>query len=1685
MANNGKKKTSTEISNNILDALEILTNSSIQSAQFDKTITGIIVSCEDETIGKYKVQYQDAIFIAYSSSLDVKYSKGTSVQVKIPNNDFNGRKMIIGTVEEGGIDFGDVVEDPLLRYEVIGTNCIGSSVVNELSSYWTAETNSRILFDKDNGINLIALNEQMFEDNLRLGNSVLLGATIRTLIPEEQRFKGDYGIIYTFTFNNPAVADNTVDKYYIVNIDKMTGDPYSYNYGSEQVIPFDIDKENFLYVKKIELFAYDFINIDSSKPADIFISNIRLQAARRLDTEEFDTTALTIVQPQGNYFSSSEGITSKTAVAQLRIQGKITNSSAIEYYWFEEDLTITKTDNLYYSKYGGRGWKCLNQFNVLSGTDVNPTAIQFVNAGNTFTFNQNDSKARERRYKCVAVYRDIILFCEFSFINYDILNGATITCDRGYTFTDNIGATTLTCNAENAVSYIWATVDGDQTFTTVNETTADNNRYNNAASKYIELYNQILNGEKPDSAANQALLKSYQDTMDEFDVKMRVDANQVINLQASSIFGLITYKCQAFDSNGDSLGIATQLLTNTLKAQNDEQTGSLVIHNGNQVFRYDAKGIAPTSDQFENPQVIQPLSFTLRTAGGIEIPQTAIRDTDVTWIVPINESMIRSYTGTLVSEDEEKGIAVYNGKNLSYTINENYYARRDNNEIELQVMYMGVLYTTKTNFIFVKDGDTGTNGTDLVVRLIPETTMNGRIQIMDSNVTTNGSGWFTVELWRNGLKIYTGVCDGTSTEGKTVNIVWSAVGTRNTGHSFSIQSNGVNSPVWTPGSYSSDNVDIAKATVTYNGVKVVATAPVAYMEARTGYRISLKKNTGYTHVVYSSDGKDPSYDNHLPFEVLVEKQVEGIWTDVTDKEGLSFNWDIIGNLREKNATDGIISGGILGGLSFGPKTCDVIPNENYDEAVLNNALVCTAWKYETNGGIYGAQTYARIHIPIHFMLNAYGHSAINGWDGNTIELSADGGTMLLAPQAGFGDKNADNSFNGVLLGKVSTDGTISRGLMGYYQGERTIFLNSDDGSATFGKSGAGQIIFDPTDGTAIIKSGNYVWDPDNGTGMQINLTEPGIYFGSQNFYVTEEGILHAAHGEFSGKITATDGTIGGWDIDEYSINHNRAAFDTRSSQGTHIGTAGISIGRTYISPDGTIKSYYSTSGSRRTEISNTGFSTINTNGITTCRIDDNEFYFSVDKTINDVHTGRQVFRIYSTTTSSYMSFYNPDTNRTALTVSPSGMTFYRSTDRTDGMSSQYLFRIVAASASSDGGMYLYDYDSYDRLLMKVAAGGIYSYNSSTGNISFSVTDTYGLRVFHSNGNTAMKANANGMFLYNSNGSNLLDVDSNGLWLYNSSGSVSLKVEAGGLFLYNPSTQQLKLQVNADGLYVASGESTNKPRFRVTSSGIDLYNSSGERMIFLGTGGVWSGTSYTGINLNISDTSKKYISFGKYSSSSDSYITSFLINHGLNPYNSDKDYNADTAEVICFDNLSMHGDLRFRTWEPADSSKWDYQSVWLEGGYWTDTGKMIKSNCPMMVGGDFYSFGEISCSGEKHRVMSTEHFGTVALSAYETPVPFFGDIGQGQCNEDGYCYVYLDEIFKEVTKSDMLYYVFLQGIAGNVELYQQEDDYFIVKGAPQQKFNFEIKSKQNNADDIRFRRMETAQEQNLEIGQERS
>lgn len=122
---------------------------------------------------------------------------------------------------------------------------------------------------------------------------------------------------------------------------------------------------------------------------------------------------------------------------------------------------------------------------------------------------------------------------------------------------------------------------------------------------------------------------------------------------------------------------------------------------------------------------------------------------------------------------------------------------------------------------------------------------------------------------------------------------------------------------------------------------------------------------------------------------------------------------------------------------------------------------------------------------------------------------------------------------------------------------------------------------------------------------------------------------------------------------------------------------------------------------------------------------------------------------------------------------------------------------------------------------------------------------------------------------------------------------------------------------------------------------------------------------------------------------------------------------------------------------------------------------------LFVVGECYVDGTLNVTGTKNRIVDTGQFGKRLLNAYETAVPYFGDIGTGEILEDGYCTVEIDPIFSETVSLDD-YVVFLQA-EGQGECYigEKRNDKFMVAGTPGLKFAYEIKAKQKGFENIRL------------------
>lgn len=100
--------------------------------------------------------------------------------------------------------------------------------------------------------------------------------------------------------------------------------------------------------------------------------------------------------------------------------------------------------------------------------------------------------------------------------------------------------------------------------------------------------------------------------------------------------------------------------------------------------------------------------------------------------------------------------------------------------------------------------------------------------------------------------------------------------------------------------------------------------------------------------------------------------------------------------------------------------------------------------------------------------------------------------------------------------------------------------------------------------------------------------------------------------------------------------------------------------------------------------------------------------------------------------------------------------------------------------------------------------------------------------------------------------------------------------------------------------------------------------------------------------------------------------------------------------------------------------------------------------------------DLTVQGTKNRIVKTKNYGEVLLNAYETPKPTFADEGNGKLDENGICYIYLDDVFLETIDTTHDYRIFLTKYSqGDIWVDKVEKTWFVVKGTPDIKFDWKI------------------------------
>lgn len=1136
----------TRIENAIVEAIDIIAEKKVASANYDKTVIATIKEVVDKTLGKYQVKQQDSVYQAYSTNPNITYEKDQRVSVLISGNDRDRSKIIIGGVKSLATNYKSI---PVASEQcnIIGPSGVSLNQVMQLSSYKDTE---------GEGINGNFSDIQRY---VQQGNSILLGMTVRTSFASSQT-GGRYGLNFYLKFKDEKGERITC---YPLDSTSVIGNPYGLTKETPvQALFRDVDTKNFVGIEKIQAFCNGFPEDENKIDIkDIFISDIRINGASALTQKQLSDMILHI-DCSKNGSQLKDDITSVLLKAELKINGVVTTEN-VQYFWFRQNGLVFKGSVGKYSSHAGGGWECVNFFGGTSHIPYDTNQFTFTSTGDDFKNKIALANQKVTKVLCVAVLEEKTqISSQIQILNTNLGDVEIISSD----LTDNkenqvnyylgLGAPNLTCVVKDKdgkqisdnLKYTWSVKPSRGNAVLKEEDSEFNERYAAAVQiwKQTEQEAALVPAADLDKFKTE---KNYDNILTEYQAVINQDfvaGNTYYNFPINSIVGSTTISCAAQKVEESEDGqTSTYLGTTSITLYNKAQLEgmySLNMEYGTQVFQYDNKGNSPASKQVDKPITIHPLDFKLINNEGKQVTyQSIIFEGWVKWIIPTSQTLLKSVQeGEPQSGDTDITVnsadlplpasdyQVYtNTPTFAYSIDDRYDLKKNVNYIWLVVKYQDIILSAYTNFTFPKDGDPGTNGTDIVAKI---TTQNGSDRLYISNQSYeqifDDTGAIVqqldFQLYNNSIK--------TGSDAS----LWTCLASEKNANTYLERG----SSNWQTPKLNSNKIGITLEDIkvekpvniiraqygTGNDLKYYAECPICTEFINTEsqqYRIRIKPKTGFKYVVYAEDGTRPDYDNTLPFELILEEYVgAAYWIGKQAKDMPAITWDVIGNL-EIIETDN--------------NKCEVKPKDNFDGSDLSSAVIADV------------EGIGFIHVPIYIILNRYGHSALNKWDGNSIQLDADNKSMILAPQVGAGKKNDDsNTFTGIVIGtQKNTNGKPAEetGLLGYDKGVRSIFLDAETGNATFGKPGAGQIKIVASSGQGTIESGDY--SQSDKTGMKIKFSSDGdgpyIKYGSGHFSVDENGNITARGG----------GTIAGWTITDSTLYKSNVGLNSNINNSSY------------------------------------------------------------------------------------------------------------------------------------------------------------------------------------------------------------------------------------------------------------------------------------------------------------------------------------------------------------------------------------------------------------------------------------------------------------------------------------------------------------------------------------------------------
>lgn len=390
-------------SNNIMNSIDILTQSALRKLKYDITIKAIVKTVVDVKTGEYKVLYEGNLLSAFAKDDKTAYDINDTVYVKVPEGDFDNKLIIDYKLRGSDLSALEVDELRNSMFEV-SDDLLSDSKFSEGFKITTGKNTKEEFKCEPRNINIT--DENFINNFIYYSNKyeyIKIKATFRTNFIKTF-IKGNYGL--KFNFFSDDINSETSYSYCLDSTD-FNGNPYALMNDSEQEIIIQIPTSKFN--GKIDVYFYqnmendyisslppntkddsNFINYDNTK-YNIFVKDIKLFFMEKVDLFNlpyyFRVKAL-----QGNdcakrnlYFDP-----------QLLSNGvEVSSNSTIT--WYEQDLTVdVASDN--YDRAAGVGWK--KGLEVVSDTIDKEKPCVYKNS----LYIPKNKIPQIKRFKVIATY---------------------------------------------------------------------------------------------------------------------------------------------------------------------------------------------------------------------------------------------------------------------------------------------------------------------------------------------------------------------------------------------------------------------------------------------------------------------------------------------------------------------------------------------------------------------------------------------------------------------------------------------------------------------------------------------------------------------------------------------------------------------------------------------------------------------------------------------------------------------------------------------------------------------------------------------------------------------------------------------------------------------------------------------------------------------------------------------------------------------------------------------------------------------------------------------------------------------------------------------------------------------------------------------------------------------------------